>query len=64
MPWTAEEFKKHAPKLTGAALEKAASMATAMVKDGTKEGAAIATAIKHGNAMMGSEKGAKRYGKK
>ncbi len=64
MPWTDDEFKKHAPRLSGAALSKAAAMATAMVENGTKDGVAIATAIKHGNAMMGVEKAKRRYAKK
>ena len=48
MPWTAAEFKKkHAHDLTDAQAEHAASMANAMLKSGTDEGVAIATAIKH-----------------
>ena len=53
MPWDAKSFKeKHNHKLKGAAASKAAEMATAMVKAGTPEGIAIATANKHGNKMM------------
>lgn len=47
MPWTAESFKaKHAKGLTDAQASRAASMANAMLKSGTDEGVAIATAIK------------------
>jgi uncharacterized protein YdaT len=47
MPWTAAEFKaRHFKKATAAQASKAAEMATAMVKGGTDEGVAIATAIK------------------
>lgn len=51
MPWTAAGFRKHNGKLRGAALAKAAEMATAMVKSGVPEGEAIATANKHANRM-------------
>ena len=55
MPWTAQSFaEKHNKKLTGHAAEKAAEMANAMVKAGTDEGIAIATANKHGNKLMRS----------
>jgi uncharacterized protein YdaT len=48
MPWTGPEFRaRHAHKLSPAQAAKAASMANAMLKDGTDEGVAIATAIKH-----------------
>ncbi len=48
MPWpTGSGFaKKHNHKLHGAAAQKAADMATAMVKAGVPEGEAIATANK------------------
>lgn len=46
MPWTAATFKKHNKHLKGAALSKAASMATAMVKSGVPEDEAIAVANK------------------
>ena len=54
MPWpTGKGFaEKHNQKLKGAAAQKAADMATAMVREGTPEGIAIATANKHGNAMQ------------
>ena len=53
MPWDAKSFaEKHNQKLKGAAATKAAEMANAMVKSGTPEGIAIATANKHGNAMQ------------
>lgn len=53
MPWTTREFtKKHNSKLKGEAASKAAEMATAMVREGTPEGVAIATANKHGDSMM------------
>lgn len=51
MPWTAEEFKnRHAKDLSPAQAKKAAAMANAMLKSGTKEGVAIATAIKRSKA--------------
>lgn len=53
MPWTGESFReKHNKKLSPAVAEKAASMANAMIKEGTDEGIAIATANKRANAMM------------
>ena len=52
MPWTGRTFaERHNKKLKGPAAEKAAEMATAMVKEGVPEGMAIATASKHGNKM-------------
>lgn len=67
MPWpTGKGFaEKHNKKLKGAAAQKAADMATAMVREGTPEGIAIATANKHGNKIMSNEERAKRrYGGK
>lgn len=58
MPWTAATFKKHNSKLSGAALSKAAEMATAMVKSGVPEGEAIATANKR--AASAARKAKKR----
>lgn len=54
MPWpTGKDFaSKHNQKLSGAAADKAAEMATAMVNAGVPEGVAIATANKHGDKMM------------
>lgn len=54
MPWASgKEFAEaHNSKLKGRAADKAAEMATAMVKSGTPEGIAIATANKHGDKMM------------
>ena len=50
MPWTGPEFaKKHNHKLKGAAADKAAAQATAMVRSGVPDGIAIATANKHAN---------------
>lgn len=47
MPWTGKQFKdRHNKKLTKEQAEKAASQATAMIKDGVPEGEAIATANK------------------
>ena len=47
MPWTAKSFKsRHNKKLSGAQASKAASMANAMLRSGTPEGVAIATANK------------------
>ena len=53
MPWTAEQFrKKHNRKLHGAAAEKAAAQASAMIRAGVPEGIAIATGNKTGDRMM------------
>lgn len=54
MPWpTGSGFaEKHNKKLKGGAAQKAADMATAMVKAGTPEGEAIATANKHADKMQ------------
>ena len=53
MPWTGGSFaKKHNHKLTGAAADKAAAQATAMVKAGVDEGTAIAVANKTGDRAM------------
>lgn len=53
MPWTASEFSsRHNHKLHGEAASKAASMATAMVREGVPERIAIATANKHGDKML------------
>lgn len=47
MPWTGASFKsRHNKKLSGAQASKAASMANAMLRSGTPEGIAIATANK------------------
>lgn len=47
MPWTGASFReKHNKGLKGAAADKAAKQATAMVKSGVPEGEAIATANK------------------
>lgn len=48
MPWSAGSFRsKHWKSASPAQASSAAKMATAMVKSGTDEGVAIATAIKH-----------------
>jgi uncharacterized protein YdaT len=63
MPWDARSFaKKHNRKLKGPAAKKAAAQATAMVRGGTPEGIAIATANKTGDRMMrgGKKVAAKR----
>jgi uncharacterized protein YdaT len=53
MPYTATSFaKKHNKKLHGEAAAKAASMATAMEREGVDPGIAIATANKKGNQMQ------------
>lgn len=54
MPWpSGREFaKKHNKKLKGAAAQKAADQATALVNKGMEEGEAIAVANKTGNKMM------------
>ena len=55
MPWDGHGFAlKHNKKLKGAAADKAAAQATAMVKAGVPEGVAIATANKTGDRMMKS----------
>jgi uncharacterized protein YdaT len=47
MPWTGSQFAtRHNKELKGAAADKAAAQATAMVKAGVPEGEAIATANK------------------
>lgn len=46
MPWTPQQFKeRHAKDLSPAQAKKAAAMANAMLRSGTPEGEAIATAI-------------------
>lgn len=64
MPWpTGKGFAdKHNKKLKGGAAQKAADMATAMVKSGVPEGEAIATANKHGDKLQ--DKAARRYRKR
>lgn len=58
MPWTGKSFaKRHNHKLHGAKAEKAAEIATAMVKSGVPEGIAIATANKRSNASKLYTKG-------
>lgn len=48
MPWTGKQFReRHAKHLTPAQATHAAHMANAMLKNGTDEGVAIATAIKN-----------------
>lgn len=48
MPWTGEEYKKkHNHSLSKWQAKKAAAMASAMIRNGTPEGEAIATANKH-----------------
>ena len=68
MPWSAKEFSsRHNKKLKGARASKAASMANAMLRSGTPEGIAIATANKYANKHRSregrvSESAAKKYG--
>ena len=53
MPWSGKSFaSKHNKKLKGAAANKAARQATAMVNAGVPEGIAIATANKRGDKLM------------
>ena len=54
MPWLSGKgfAKRHNKKLKGAAAQKAADQATAMVRKGVPEGIAIATANKTGNRRM------------
>ena len=58
MPWKngAEFAAKHNKKLKGAAANKAAAMASAMIARGVPEGEAIATANKHANRGFGAVK--------
>lgn len=57
MPWTAKQFaSRHNKRLHGAAAEKAAAQATAMVKAGVPEGEAIATANKTGDRLSRRKK--------
>jgi uncharacterized protein YdaT len=52
MPWTGKSFaERHNHKLKGAAADKAAAQATAMVKSGVPEGIAIATANKRADKI-------------
>lgn len=53
MPWDSGKAfaERHNKKLKGAAATKAAHMANAMIREGTDEGIAIATASKYGNKM-------------
>ena len=63
MPWTGESFRsKHNKKLSDAAAKQAAAQATAMVKEGTPEGIAIATANKRAN-KSDADRAKSRYGK-
>ena len=61
MPWTAKSFAKHNHKLKGASLSKAASMATAMVKEGVPEGIAIATANKRAPGAVAKQSRSKKW---
>jgi uncharacterized protein YdaT len=57
MPWDAESFRsRHNQKLSPEAAGHAAKMANAMLKRGVSERIAIATANKHGDAMMRDKK--------
>lgn len=54
MPWTGKQFaERHNGKLKGAAANKAAARATAMVKAGVPEGESIATANKEAARRKG-----------
>lgn len=60
MPWSPKEFKdSHAKHLTDSQAKKASEMANAMLKNGTDEGIAIATAIKQAKKY----KSERRYSK-
>ena len=64
MPWSGKTFaSRHNKKLKGAAADKAASQANAMVREGVPEGIAIATANKTGNRMQAKSRGERWYGK-
>lgn len=63
MPWTADSFRrKHNKSLTDAQASKAAEMANAMLKSGTPEGIAIATANKRVKTRMPHVKTPYKYG--
>lgn len=66
MPWpTGKGFAdSHNKKLKGAAAQKAADQATAMVRAGVPEGEAIATANKTGDRMMKKKRMRDLYRKK
>lgn len=56
MPWTGKQFaSRHNHKLKGAAADRAAKQANAMLRAGVPEGEAIATA----NKRAGKKKGKK-----
>ena len=58
MPWTPAEFKqKFFKDATESQATKAAEMANAMLKEGTAEGVAIATAIKHAKVSAAHDTG-------
>lgn len=62
MPWTGPDFaKRHNKKLTGAAANKAARMATGMVNKGMDEGKAIRIANAAGDKAM--RKGPRKRGR-
>jgi uncharacterized protein YdaT len=53
MPWTGKEFaSRHNHKLKGAAADKAARQANAMLRAGVPEGEAIATANKRAKGAV------------
>lgn len=57
MPWSGKSFAaKHNHSLKGAAASKAASIASAIVREGGDEGVAIATANKYANKHRASLK--------
>lgn len=56
MPWTARTFKKHNAHLTGAALSKAAKVATGALKSGVPEGEAIAIGNTAGNRFRARQR--------
>lgn len=60
MPWTGKEFaQKHNHKLKGAAADKAARQANAMLRSGVDEGIAIATANKHAGKSRSKKRASK-----
>jgi uncharacterized protein YdaT len=62
MPWTGKSFAaSHNHSLTGKAADKAARIATAMVKRGVPEGEAIATANKRAKPQGFRGRKTRRY---
>lgn len=59
MPWDSSNFGKHNKKLSGKALKGAAAAATAALKSGKDEGAAVRIGNAVGNKLAKKKKSAK-----